>query len=393
MKTKLYTQEIEKLLKAPKNSIITYLSLSIHGGRDRLSFPKLETISTETGLNRRGIQRALSVLLERGYITQAGTTPRGVGRYRLPLYQGPYRIISSDDLLGLSELTKKGLENRLKNDAPRPEKMTPLDRKNDAPTGLKMTPLDQKNDAPIINTITKTINVNVNRKKMTPLKPPADIPHQLTLDEDSCFIALFSKWRDKAISSWTSQDPIKQFFDLAIPAVMQFGNRKHLIDELRVFDAYLMELEIRRTGALDQEWTGAPVIYARHGWRKGLERWLSSPSPSMINPQRRALIRDHGFEFEEAPKKAPEQAPKVETPVDTPEDPIRDFVGSPRALYLLKYLTHQRQKYPDWEDLYENLSKTTGIDDQDLLLCKQHKQLEDLGLIIQTSRQLEGLRR
>ena len=86
---------------------------------------------------------------------------------------------------------------------------------------------------------------------------------------------------------------------------------KDLVTELRVFDAYLMELVLKRLGSLDAEYTGIPFIFHAGGWIKGLNRWLSSKSPASITPTRQNLMNVKGIKVE---------APKVTVNYDVTEN-------------------------------------------------------------------------
>ena len=394
MNVKLYNEEVKKILLAPKNSIVVYLCLLVYAGQnnERIAFPKLDTIEQLSQVNRRGIQRALQKLQELNLIKEEGKTPRGISKYRLKKYKGGYQFFEQSRLEDLQSMTKQGIKKALKNDAPTAEKMSPLRQKNDAPTAEKMSPLPLKNDAPIVNNkLNNNINVNVNTKgnlKMSPL----EIPSHIDLESVEWFRVLFSKWSAKPISLWESSNPLGEFFEL-VNNKQQNLKGKNLSDELRIFEGYLMELEIKRTGGLDKDWSDIPCIFAKRGWYKGLERWLSSAYPSKPNRQRRALILNHGIKIKrpkiEAPENTPIKPPEEQSQPSTPEEPVEGFTGCERGLKMYEYLISKRREFPKWENLYQNISKTHQFTPEQIALCDRYKQLEDLSIIIQTSEQLK----
>jgi len=398
MKLKLYNEEVKKILLSPKNSIVVYLCLLVHAGQNnkRLAFPKLDTIENMTGVNRRGIQRALGKLLEMNLIQEVGQTPRGLPKYSLPTYKGEYQMFDPSSLQALQNMTKQGIKNALKNVTPSSKKMTPLQAENVTPSHKNMSPLEAENVTPIIiNKLTNNINVNVNKKRKLKMSP-LDIPSFIDKDAVLWFSALFEKWSAKKISLWESEDPIKEFIEL-VSKNRQKLTRKNLIEEIRIFEGYLMEIEIKRSGGLEKEWTDIPCIFAKRGWIKGFDRWLQSDYPSKPSLNRKRLILSCGIKVdtpkEEAAINTPTKPPEDQIQANTPMKITERFTGCDRGSKMFKYLQAKRQESDSWESLYQNISKTHQFNSSDIHLASKYKQLEDLHLILVTSQQVKEVLR
>ena len=160
--------------------------------------------------------------------------------------------------------------------------------------------------------------------------------------DEKIFSLLWQKWNSEALCKWQSLEPLKEYRMMRgrISALWKSKNiNKDLIYELQVIDLYLMEARQDITGGSD--WNAAPRLWANRKWLSGIEKWLSSPTPSRVSDKRRQYISNviSLAEPEEASQNQPEQPTS-----SSADESDKEYVKDLEALYELLY---------DCEDLRE----------------------------------------
>lgn len=103
------------------------------------------------------------------------------------------------------------------------------------------------------------------------------------------FLKLWQKWNDQNLTKWKASDPVKQYISLSRKIVTLWkkrGNKKSLEHELTILDVFLMQKHID----LGKDYSGPPRFWAGEKWVSGLEKWLSSPTPSHTGGNRKQLL-------------------------------------------------------------------------------------------------------
>ena len=347
--------QIQILVNLNKSSILTYLALSVHAAKDDTSSPCIAFLEGDTGLARRSIFRALTTLKEAGLIKSNGERD-GVTIYKLQR-EGSFIVLNKSELSNLKGLSKSALTSYLRRGD---KKLAPPKQKNGTP--LKMAPPSDKKMTPNKDN-NNNYNYNLVNVKESKTVTPQNVtpPKGLTVTQHKTFNVLYDKWSSSPYSRWVSQDPVKDFLSI-VETNKAVLKHKDLATELRVFDAYLMELVIKRLGSLDSDYSGTPFIFHGKGWLKGLNRWLSSKTPASMTSSRQNLIHTKGIE-DFSPKKTVQydveeneaiKAPRIDSKgVQYPsgaKDRLESFTGCPRTLGWLEYLVDKEARFPIYED-------------------------------------------
>lgn len=380
--------QIQILASLTKSSILAYLALSLHAAKDDTSSPCIAYLEDDTGLSRRTIFRALTSLKEAGLITAKGERD-GVTVYKLKR-EGRFIVINQSELSSLKSLSKSALASYLRRGD---KKMSPPNQKIVTPP--KMSPPNDKKMTPIIDN-NNNYNLTIVNVKESQNDTPKNVtpPKGLTLTEYKTFNLLYSKWSNSPYSRWVSEDPVKELVSIISENKPALKN-KDLAKELRVFDAYLMELVIKRLGSMNAEYEGTPFIFHGKGWLKGLSRWLSSKSPASITPVRQNLMHSHGIK-DLTPKKTinydviekePLESPRIDSSgVTYPSragDLLESFTGCNRTLGWLRYLVDKEERFPVYEDRLNYIARhAEKFSPDQIAFINSNKDLADLALYI-----------
>ena len=205
---------------------------------------------------------------------------------------------------------------------------------------------------------------------------------------------MFSKWANSPYSRCISDDPGKEFKSI-LDANKQVLKHKDLVTELRVFDAYLMELVLKRLSSLDAEYSGTPFIFHGKGWLKGLNRWLSSKSPASITSSRQNLMHAKGIKVKTPSKpvnydvteneaiKAPLSDSKGVQYPSGAGDLLKTFTGCSRTLGWLNYLVDKEERFPVYEDRFNFIARHAEKFSADqIAFIESNRHLKDLALYI-----------
>jgi len=382
--------QIQNCLGLSKGAMLIYNCLCRAANEEGLASPSIANIEIETGIGRRSIFRNLLQLKGQGLIRQEGEID-GVTIYRVTR-RGSFVLCPFDTLDKIKTLPKAHIINYFEKMSPPPEeKVTPQKQENDTPKEEKKSPNIELTKELTINSI-----VNVKEKKSPPKKVTP--PEELTLTEFNAFIALWDRYSAAPISKWTSPDPVKEFLDIVKKNAVPL-QKKDLTTEIRVLDAYLLELRYKRLKSYDSVYKGSPIIYHGKGWLKCLDRWLSSKNPASITPQRRSIISRYGIKIEEEestpkepqkqaipqrPVKAPTNDSKALEYPSTAREQIERVTGCNMTLKWLRYLLSKEAQFPNYEERANHIMREAmDFDEQEIEFIVRSDALIDLAILVE----------
>ena len=297
----IYKSDIKALNSSTASEALVYMTYILHASKDnRTAFPSYTTIQNLTGLSRSSVLRAVRKLQDKGLLTKYAMTPTGVNIYKL---------------LGVITDTPVNTDTRITDDT-RSTDDTPPSVNDDTSPVSQMTPITSK-----------VTEKNNNCLKLANTK------------DEKLFMLLWQKWNKNPLCLWDSDSPLKEYKLMrdSILALWKANKiQKDLIYEIQIVDIYLMQSEESITGG--KEYTGHARLWAGPKWISGIEKWLSSATPSYLNSQRKAYIpRCIKLEIEEQKEAQPAQ------PAQQQSDSNK-YLEELEAMYELLY---------DCEDLRE----------------------------------------
>lgn len=285
----IFKSDILLLQKCSASEALVFMVYALHADKNRVSFPSSKTIMEITNLSRGSVMRAIKRLKENKILNAIGQTPGGVVKYQLA-------GIKSDTCINSD--TPPCLES---DTTPRP--------KSDTPHVSELIPI----------TANRKAN-NINCLKLASTK------------DEKIFSLLWQKWNSEALCNWQSLEPLKEYRMMRdrISALWKSKNiNKDLIYELQVIDLYLMEAKQDITGGSD--WNAAPRLWAERKWLSGIEKWLSSPTPSRVSDKRRQYI-PNVISLKE-PEEASQNQPEQPTSSSADEKDIQIYIQQLNAMY------------------------------------------------------------
>ena len=380
--------QMQICLGLSKGSILTYCALCRAADKEGLSSPSIANMELDTGIARRSIFRNLLQLKGQNLIRQEGEKD-GVTIYRVTR-RGAFVLCPWNTLDEIKTLSKARIIAHLEKMSPPTQKnVTPQKQENDTPKREKM--------APIIDNYKLTTNSIVNvKEKVSPPKNDTP-PQELTITEFNAFNALWNRYSADPVSMWTSPDPVKEFLSI-LKTHKGVLKKKDLTTEIRVLDAYMLELRYKRLKSYDSPYKGSPIIYHGKGWLKCLDRWLSSKNPASITPQRRSIISTYGIQFEEmdtppveAPKQAIPQKPvkaptKASSALEYPSTAKKELeraTGCNTLTKWLRYMVSKEKEFPNYEERANFIMRDAmSFDEKDIEFIMRSDVLLDLASLV-----------
>ena len=252
---KIHKEDIISLQGCSGSDVLTYMVLLYHASIKRISYPSCKRIVSFTGLSRGSVMRSIRRLKDKNIIEPVGYTLGGVVKYQLP-------CISSDT----PPCNKSDTGCNEADTSPCNESDTPPCNKSDTSPVSKLIPITEK----------------ITEKKNNLLIAN-------TADE-KLFCLLWDKWNDDALCKWESIDALQDYLLLKEQVLNHWQTnsiKKELCFELQIIDIFLLE---QKELLANKSYTGEPRLWAKRNWFEGLIKWLKSPTPSRISPNRKKFI-------------------------------------------------------------------------------------------------------
>jgi len=364
VKIKIY--QSQKLNDLNVSAIKTNLALCYHADKEGLCYPTKKTLERLTGMSKRSIYRAITALIDAALIREEFTNMSGVTVYRVTR-RGSFLVMDCADISAMMDITGKDeIIRALDSLRASCQNFVTPDKNSVTPKDNSVTP-DKNSVTPEADSVTpytsyreKDLTLELELDTMKHLEPI-----KLTVTEEDYFNSLWKRYSERPSSLWRSDNALEEFKGIYSPVKSLFNGKKNLVTELRAFDAYLLELEAKRTGKFNPEYQGAPFIYAGRGWLKGLTRWLEAPTPATLGQKRRQIISVYGIKVKRVEtirktEKAPERHDKGPRKdiygLTMPPRSLEAFTGCSRSSKWVEYMLDMIQKYPDLNDRVNRVS-------------------------------------
>lgn len=250
----LYKSDIIPLKSSTASELLVYMVYLVHASKDSgRSFPSYTTITSLTGLSRSSVIRAVKGLKTKNILQEVGKTTAGVNIFKI--------------IRGITDGTSVTDDTRVTDDTSVTDDTTP------SVTG-DTTPVSQV--TPITSYRT---DKNNNCFKLANTK------------DEKLFSLLWEKWSQSPLCLWEALNPLQEYQllrDRVLNLWKTKNYQKDLLYELQIVDIYLMQSKDNITQG--KEYSSAPRLWAKNKWSSGIEKWLSSSTPSYLSSERKAYI-------------------------------------------------------------------------------------------------------